>query len=323
MGENKNKKVYAAPTKVLPEHYHMEMLFPLRDFPFAVYSEVHPREVTEHDHDFIEMVFVTQGYGIHMRRSEGKLKAMEFIAGDVFVILPGEKHFFADCRNLWLFNILFRPDLLDREWQTLLAFPNLKALMNPTESNAEPKLHIPIFMFTQAFQAINRIIGEMVKQAPGFRMVVRNGLVDFLVLLGRISPQDQLPRSQTLIESEQHNAVYRAIYCIEQNLTRKFTLSELAREARMSEAHFCRRFKAITGLSPWDYLITRRLEKAKELLTTTDWPILEIALECGFCDSSYLTRLFRRYEKSTPTRYRTDHSTCSLRIYSLQRKTED
>ena len=56
-------------------------------------------------------------------------------------------------------------------------------------------------------------------------------------------------------------------------------------------------------MTPWEYLIRLRLEKAKQLLRNSDFTVSEIAQRTGFCDASYLTRVFRRHEQMTPRRY--------------------
>ena len=64
------------------------------------------------------------------------------------------------------------------------------------------------------------------------------------------------------------------------------------------------RFKEATGYSPIDYLIRIRLHKAAEMLVSTSSTISEISPECGFADSNYLTRQFRKVYKVSPREFR-------------------
>ena len=93
------------------------------------------------------------------------------------------------------------------------------------------------------------------------------------------------------------------------------TLEELAGHANMSRAHFCRCFKLVFGSSVWTWLTQRRLELAKQMLATTDLSLKEIAAECGFCSSSYFSRQFKRYLKTTPQNYRVEHSLQYIRAF--------
>jgi AraC family transcriptional regulator len=82
------------------------------------------------------------------------------------------------------------------------------------------------------------------------------------------------------------------------------SLSELASECRLSRGHFARAFKQSTGLAPHAWLLRRRVEKAKQLLTGPAAPIAEIALACGFADQSHLTNVFARIVGETPGAWR-------------------
>ena len=58
-------------------------------------------------------------------------------------------------------------------------------------------------------------------------------------------------------------------------------VADMARAARLSQAHFCREFKRTFGESPHQYLLTRRLERAATLLRTTDWSVADVCVAVG------------------------------------------
>ena len=78
------------------------------------------------------------------------------------------------------------------------------------------------------------------------------------------------------------------------NLPRKLTLSEIAGVANMSPDHFGRSFKAATGLSPYQYVIHRRVERAKRLLSDSSLTVAEVAVAVGFSNPSHLAHHVRR-----------------------------
>lgn len=82
------------------------------------------------------------------------------------------------------------------------------------------------------------------------------------------------------------------------------SLSEIAENAGVSEAYFCRTFKAYTGFRPFEYLNRLKIQKAKELLCSSALPIGEIAGEVGYESHSYFSMLFKRYVGVTPAEYR-------------------
>jgi AraC family transcriptional regulator len=91
---------------------------------------------------------------------------------------------------------------------------------------------------------------------------------------------------------------------ITENLDAELSLTELAQVAELSPFHFARAFKQTTGLTPHQYLLKSRVGRAKELLTATDLPIVEISYRAGFKTQSHFTTLFRRLTGVTPGTYR-------------------
>ncbi len=81
------------------------------------------------------------------------------------------------------------------------------------------------------------------------------------------------------------------------------TLNELAALASMSSYHFLRVFKRSTGLTPHQYILSMRIERAKTLLLQRDFSIAEIASTLGFFDQSHFTNAFKRLVGVTPQRY--------------------
>ena len=82
------------------------------------------------------------------------------------------------------------------------------------------------------------------------------------------------------------------------------SVAVLAGKAEVSVAHFRRLFKEAMGTPPHRYVLASRLEKARNLLSTTNLPIARIAQECGFSSQSHFTSSFRSAHASTPAEYR-------------------
>ena len=90
---------------------------------------------------------------------------------------------------------------------------------------------------------------------------------------------------------------------IDANYASPITLSDLSRLAGMSPKYFCRFFRAALHRTPVDYLNYYRIERACHILTTTELPVTEVAYRCGFNDSSYFVKTFRKYMGITPRAY--------------------
>jgi AraC family transcriptional regulator len=91
---------------------------------------------------------------------------------------------------------------------------------------------------------------------------------------------------------------------IEENLDRDLSLEAMAVEAEISPLYLPHAFKAAVGQSPHQYVLQRRIQKARSLLTSTDGPIADIALAAGFSSQSHLSNWFRRLVGVSPATYR-------------------
>jgi transcriptional regulator GlxA family with amidase domain len=81
-------------------------------------------------------------------------------------------------------------------------------------------------------------------------------------------------------------------------------LEALARAAYVSPRHFSRSFKSTFGETPYQYLLTRRIERARHLLRTTDMRVAEVCLAVGFASVGSFTTTFTRHTGVSPTTYR-------------------
>ena len=91
---------------------------------------------------------------------------------------------------------------------------------------------------------------------------------------------------------------------IDTHLDRDIKLTDLAKLLDISQFHFSHLFKQSIGMSPYQYLLQQRVERAKQLLKQKDRLIVDIALECGFNSHSHLSKKFRQFTGMTPKEYR-------------------
>ncbi|HVF90287.1 MAG TPA: AraC family transcriptional regulator [Blastocatellia bacterium] len=96
----------------------------------------------------------------------------------------------------------------------------------------------------------------------------------------------------------------RALEFMHDNYSRDLSLEEIASAAYLSEYHFARLFKQITGLTPHVYLANLRLERARRLLAETSFSISEIAGMVGYQSQSHFTKIFKSVTGLTPRAYR-------------------
>jgi AraC-like DNA-binding protein len=105
--------------------------------------------------------------------------------------------------------------------------------------------------------------------------------------------------------------VARLVEYIDSGLGQSISLDELAALVSLSPRHFRRALNATTGQSPYQLVLTRRLERAKHLIDHNKYGLAEIAAAVGFVDQSHLTKMFQRAFGITPSVYRAQAGTRS------------
>ena len=98
--------------------------------------------------------------------------------------------------------------------------------------------------------------------------------------------------------------IQRVLTYIDSNLHTPIRNKDLAVVARLSEFHFNVAFRKSVGHSPHEYIIRRRMERAQDLMLSTDEALSDIAAECGLADQAHLSRLFRRVVGESPAAWR-------------------
>jgi AraC-like DNA-binding protein len=96
----------------------------------------------------------------------------------------------------------------------------------------------------------------------------------------------------------------RSIDFIASNLDGDPTIAHLAQECGLSSGYFARAFRRTTGVTPHQWLIRKRVERAQELLLRGRIGLAEVAVVCGFVDQSHLSRVFAKFAGVSPGRWR-------------------
>ena len=132
-------------------------------------------------------------------------------------------------------------------------------------------------------------------------MAVKATLYQLLVLLLRNHVQLVLTSKEydaRMKNLKRFNGIFEYI---EDNFNNKITLDQLCSMAHISLFYFCRVFKSITEKSLGEYLNRLRINKAEALLKNGDVNITEAAMACGFEDTNYFSRVFKKYKNVSPS----------------------
>lgn len=159
-------------------------------------------------------------------------------------------------------------------------------------------LDIPIVIYdTDSFNEISRMLKESTDtQEPVIAINALVKLIQLLINHTKISTSDSF-RIET-----QNKDIQTAILWTEENFHTKITLDEISEIVGYTKSHFCRKFKLLTGITYLEYLNSLRISHAKKLLTR-GYSVSEACSKCGFDDTSYFIRLFKRNTGLTPKKY--------------------
>jgi len=96
----------------------------------------------------------------------------------------------------------------------------------------------------------------------------------------------------------------QSIRYIDENISKKIKISDLAKQTRWESQHFNRLFTQYVGITPYKYIVSKKVDKAKTMLAETTIPITQISFELGFKSHSNFCSIFKKATGKTPENYR-------------------
>jgi AraC family transcriptional regulator len=150
-------------------------------------------------------------------------------------------------------------------------------------------------------RAFAELLNETARPDTLFSLFAQGWTMQALAYVARAAQQPRPPsRSQGLALWQ----LRRAKEMLLAELGEKPSLNGVAQACRLSRSRFSHAFKASTGLTPHQWLIAARVERARALLKESETPLVEIACICGFADQSHFTRVFARRTEASPSVWR-------------------
>lgn len=279
----------------------------LRHFPLMVMHRPGGSQgFGAHSHDFLEIVFVAKGSGT--TSIDGQRYPIS--RGDVYIINLGSEHSYTAVQGFEYYDILVSPDFFSlkelREFDRLDGFYELFFLesMFRKEEGFRSHLHLSARETLEIELVVQRLNKELQERRNGYEILCKGLFLSLLAELCRhYTCQIRVEKRETIM-SGRKQAIARVIEYIEEHYADSFDIKRLASLAYLSSSHFRSVFREHVGLSPLDFLNRHRLDKARELLKTTDLNVSEIAYKVGFHDPGYFARMFRRIEKKSPLVFR-------------------
>ena len=262
------------------------------DSKFTVLHTVTSKATPLHSHSEYVVSYYLSGH-FECRIGGGGL--VEFHQEDTALLNPGEVH----------------QDYASDKPRDYLMINIKKEVFHALTRSQGQTREMPLFLSPklEPYPPVQRIFKDMIAEVDGYefgREIVLRSLVNELAvhLIRRFTPSTTQVEQYTLERAKSRYQVRKAIQYLEDNFNKPFNLEELAAASELSKYHLERVFKRATGLTPCTYALMLRIERAKQLLTSTQMPIASIASELGFSHQSHLTNVFKKLTDLTPHVYR-------------------
>jgi AraC family L-rhamnose operon transcriptional activator RhaR/AraC family L-rhamnose operon regulatory protein RhaS len=231
----------------------------------------------------------------------------EVSMGHVVIVSPGYSVRFVHPENLQMRVVsldvpAFRAEA--RHWD-IAHSANFKALFPfaaPRAPQQAAQKVLDFCLISQIFEQLLALAGEIereiAEQHPGWRDLASLHFQHLCIAASRGYAQQR----RTSLDTDRR--VARAVEYIDRNFREEITVDALAHAAAMSKRNFYRLFRQTLGLTPNAHLKQVRLTRASEMLRLSESTITEICYDCGFTDSNFFSREFRRTHGMSPTSYR-------------------
>jgi AraC-like DNA-binding protein/mannose-6-phosphate isomerase-like protein (cupin superfamily) len=271
--------------------------------------------ICEHTHDFIEMSYVAEGNGYHY--IDGRIIPVK--SGDLFIIPVGTSHVFRpsspnQSAKLIVYNCLFRYATFEK-WKHLFIDGSDIDLVVHNLSPDIPYLHV--FDRHERLQPLITMMHREFRQKyEGYETVLSAILIQLLMIINRLRNEPESADANGR-SCKQSDMLGDALRFIQEHYAENIMVKQLAANAFMSESHFQRSFKRLTGLTFTQYLQQIRIDKCCELLKTSDQCVNHIANRIGYKDMKFFYTLFLKKTGMTPQQYRKYHQSADSAAYPV------
>ncbi|MHB1347151.1 MAG: AraC family transcriptional regulator [Candidatus Humimicrobiaceae bacterium] len=257
--------------------------------------------LTPNHHDYLEIGYICDGKGVLTVENKKYIVKKD----DIIVISNHELHTFSTPKNysFTVIVIYFMPELIYKPGGINIDFNYLKPFFY-RQNNFSHVIHPGSINNEFLFSLIDKIYSLFSKKELNYKLELKIHLTEILLTLVKYYGTLSTKFSKNYIRKiEDINRLKELITLLQKEYKRDITLTEAANTVNMSIHYFCKFFKKVIGKTFTNYLLSIRIDKAKELLLTEKITVTSIAYKVGFENLSYFYRKFREFTGFSPTEY--------------------
>lgn len=261
-----------------------------------------------HTHDFIEIAYVAKGEGMHHIGNN----CYPVSKGDLFVINFDIVHDFRSFDDpaktpITVYNCLFKPEFLDYNLINCKDFSDIAhhflfRSLFPEEIEQQSDIHIIGKDSENIERLYEKMQWEYQAQTKGYIEILRAYVIELLVTIFRL--YDHNDKFHDRLVYNRREIITNAMKYMKENYQKGVSLDELSAISFLSPNYFCKMFRETTQYTVSEYIQTLRIDRACELLRTTNDTILNIAYDVGYKDIKFFNKVFKKKTGSTPGDYR-------------------
>lgn len=278
------------------ENNDMLLLSEFTQFPLHVTKTEHHGKISLHSHNFYELVYIERGFSMHICDDMSTV----LTSGDLFLIHPGQRHTYINACHTVLYNCLFTKEIPEFVKTAFREIPWCSDIFENGSSSEWKKINLNMSERNDLALFLEKIRWECNNRPIGWQLNVISLFSEMMVFISRVS--DGYKGSEHV--SSHIKSVHAALAYIEDNLSREFTVKEIADHVGLSPDYLSKNFKSIIGVTPIDYIKNYKIARAMEKLRSTEDSISDIAESVGFIDMSHFSRTFRQVTGVTPSAFR-------------------
>lgn len=287
----------------MPTDFTREKIRLDSEFPFNLYaiSEFESTSESLHAHDCWELNYVEKGSGNYFIED----KVFPVKEGDIFIFHNLVHHRAVSQKGMTMLVFTFNPKIIwlnQDEFRHLLSFYERYSYFTGDKDKEQRD-------YRRILHHIRLIKKEWTEKEECYQLMIKSSLLGILGTLHRyqarkVKEEREGAASDTQLYQKKFERVRPVLEYLAKHFSEVVTMENIAKETLQSKSNITANFRQIMECTVFEYLDVLRVSESCMLLKTTDEPVTEIALKCGFNSSSYFNRVFKKTMGISPGEYR-------------------